>query len=75
MITDDDEIAAFHAGYDAYEAGMIKAVPAIYDGLEVLRDAWLAGWFVGEVDEEMAAHYAMEAWHDEQDLNTLFNER
>lgn len=65
---------AFNAGYDAFEMGWpLDMVPPFAADEE--RSAWVAGWHCAHEALMVTEAEAAQAWHDEQDLNTLFNER
>ena len=65
---------AFNAGYDAFEMGWrIDQVPSYSSDEE--RHAWIAGWIAAHEALMVTEAEAAQAWHDEQDLKTLFNER
>lgn len=68
------EQEAFNEGYDAFEMYLrIDQAPSEYS--DALRQAWIAGWIAAHEALMVTEAEAVQAWHDEQDLKTLFNER
>lgn len=51
----------------------IDQAPSEYS--DALRQAWIAGWIAAHEALMVTEAEAVQAWHDEQDLKTLFNER
>lgn len=68
------EQEAFNEGYDAFEMGWRRRDCPPWASA-VLRSEWDLGWKAAESDLLRTEQEAMEAFHDEQDLMTLFNER